>query len=48
MAADDPALAVAIERAERLAPNVERVVHGKSEEIRLILAALISGGHPRR
>ena len=25
--------------------NVERVVHGKPEEIRLVLAALISGGH---
>ncbi|MDX6511435.1 MAG: MoxR-like ATPase [Gaiellaceae bacterium] len=41
----DPALAVAIERADRLAVNVERVVRGKSEEIRLVLAALISGGH---
>jgi len=43
--ADDPALASAIECAGRLAANVERVVHGKSEEIRLVLAALISGGH---
>ncbi|HZQ03369.1 MAG TPA: AAA family ATPase [Gaiellaceae bacterium] len=43
--AEDPALAVAIERAGRLAENVELVVHGKSEEIRLVLAALISGGH---
>jgi len=43
--ADDPALAAAMERAARLAANVERVVHGKSEEIRLVLAALVSGGH---
>jgi len=43
--ADDVALAAAIDAASRLAANVERVVHGKSEEIRLVLAALISGGH---
>jgi MoxR-like ATPase len=42
---DDPTLAGAIERAGRLAANVEQVVHGKSQEIRLVLAALISGGH---
>jgi MoxR-like ATPase len=42
---DDATLAEAIESAGRLAANVERVVHGKSEEIRLVLAALISGGH---
>jgi MoxR-like ATPase len=42
---DDPALAVAIGAAGRLAENVERVIHGKPEEIRLVLAALISGGH---
>jgi len=35
----------AIELASRLAANVERVVHGKSDEIRLVLSALISGGH---
>ena len=35
----------AIELATRLSANVERVVHGKSDEIRLVLAALISGGH---
>src|SRR5215218_6891718 len=44
-ATDDPALVLAIERAARLTANVERVVHGKSDEIRLVLAALISGGH---
>src|SRR5579872_2385579 len=31
--------------ATRLADNVEQVVHGKSDEVRLILAAMISGGH---
>src|SRR5579862_6897723 len=35
----------AIELASDLAANVERVVHGKSDEIRLVLAALVSGGH---
>jgi MoxR-like ATPase len=35
----------AMELASRLAANVELVVHGKSEEIRLVLAALVSGGH---
>jgi MoxR-like ATPase len=43
---DDAAdLPRAIELATRLSANVERVVHGKSDEIRLVLAALISGGH---
>jgi MoxR-like ATPase len=41
----DPDLAQAIERLSRLAENLERVVHGKPEEIRLVLAALVSGGH---
>ena len=31
--------------AERLLANIETVVHGKREEIRLVLAALASGGH---
>jgi MoxR-like ATPase len=31
--------------AGRLLDNVETVVHGKREEIRLVLAALLSGGH---
>jgi len=31
--------------AERLAANVETVVRGKSEEIRLVLAALVCDGH---
>jgi MoxR-like ATPase len=34
-----------IELASRLVANVGRVVHGKEDEIRLVLAALISGGH---
>jgi MoxR-like ATPase len=38
-----------LERALALASawsaNVERVVHGKSNEVKLVLAALISGGH---
>jgi MoxR-like ATPase len=35
--------AVAI--AGRLSANVETVVHGKADEIRLVLAALVCGGH---
>ena len=31
--------------AQRLLENIETVVHGKREEIRLVLAALLSGGH---
>ena len=31
--------------AGRLLENIETVVHGKREEIRLVLAALVSGGH---
>jgi MoxR-like ATPase len=31
--------------ASRLVENVEQVVHGKTTEIRLVVAALISGGH---
>jgi MoxR-like ATPase len=31
--------------AQRLVDNVEAVVHGKREEILLVLAALVSGGH---
>ncbi len=30
---------------KRLLDNIETVVHGKSEEIRLVLSALLSGGH---
>src|SRR3954454_16868522 len=35
----------AVEIAERLLANAETVVHGKREEIRLVLAALACGGH---
>ncbi|HVW90475.1 MAG TPA: AAA family ATPase [Gaiellaceae bacterium] len=42
---DDESLDNAIELAGRLVANVERVVHGKPEEIRLVVATLISGGH---
>ena len=40
-----PGDAVAIDGAARILANVERVVVGKREEIALVLAALISGGH---
>lgn len=33
------------EVAKRLLDNIETVVHGKREEVRLVLAALLSGGH---
>jgi MoxR-like ATPase len=33
------------EVAKRLLENIETVVHGKREEIRLVLTALLSGGH---
>jgi MoxR-like ATPase len=35
----------AVDVASRLLANVETAVHGKREEIRLVLAALASGGH---
>jgi MoxR-like ATPase len=38
-------LARAADAAGRLLANVETVVHGKREEIRLVLAALACGGH---
>src|SRR5204863_567946 len=31
--------------AERFLENIETVVHGKREEIKLVLAALVAGGH---
>ena len=40
-----PELEAAAALASRLVANVEQVVHGKTEEIRLVVAALISGGH---
>ncbi len=35
----------AAEIAQRLIDNLEKVVHGKSEEIDLVLSALVAGGH---
>jgi MoxR-like ATPase len=43
--ANHDGLGHAMELASRLASNVELVIHGKPDEIRLVLAALISGGH---
>ena len=41
----DARIAHASEIAARLRENIETVVHGKREEIRLVLAALACGGH---
>jgi MoxR-like ATPase len=38
-------VARAAEIAARLRENIESVVHGKTEEIRLVLSALACGGH---
>jgi MoxR-like ATPase len=38
-------LSPTIDQLSKLAGNVERVVHGKPDEIRLVLSALVSGGH---
>jgi MoxR-like ATPase len=38
-------LSQAMATISRLTSNVERVVHGKREEILLVLSALVSGGH---
>ena len=38
-------LGQAAEIAERLLANVETVVHGKTDEVRLVLAALVCDGH---
>src|SRR5262249_2929387 len=40
-----PGLDAVIETGRRLIDNLETVVHGKSDEIRLVLAALVAGGH---
>jgi len=44
-AADIDRLTRAVQVAERLRANVESVVHGKTDEIRLVLAALACEGH---
>ncbi len=41
----EPDVDAAAETSRRLLENVETVIHGKTEEIRLLLAALVSGGH---
>jgi MoxR-like ATPase len=41
----DQDLVRAAEVMSRLAANIEQVVHGKPDEVRLVLSALISGGH---
>jgi MoxR-like ATPase len=43
--AGDPRLADAVEIGDRLLANIERVLRGKREEIKLILAALACHGH---
>jgi MoxR-like ATPase len=42
---DERGLDAVAEIARRLVDNLETVVHGKSEEIRLVLSALVAGGH---
>ena len=34
-----------VQNIERLTQNIERVIKGKTKQIRLILTALIAGGH---
>src|SRR3954464_2855526 len=36
----------AAELSDRFLDNIESVVHGKRDEIKLVLAALLCGGHP--
>src|SRR6266542_1964702 len=45
MRTESDRLTRAVSIAERLQANIETVVHGKSEEIRLVLAALMCEGH---
>jgi MoxR-like ATPase len=42
---DELRLERAVELGARLLANVETVVHGKTDEIRLVLSALVCGGH---
>ena len=42
---NDNGEAAAIQTAARLLANIETVVRGKTEEIKLVLAALVCGGH---
>src|SRR4030081_1283441 len=43
--AEEGFLERAAEIAERFLANIESVVHGKREEIKLVLAAMMCGGH---
>jgi MoxR-like ATPase len=43
--ADEAELARAFALAERFVANIETVVHGKRDEIELVLAAMMCGGH---
>jgi MoxR-like ATPase len=43
--AEDSAFDRAVEIAQRALANVETVVHGKTDEVKLVLAALVCGGH---
>jgi MoxR-like ATPase len=45
MQPDERAFRAGAEIARRLIDNLETVVHGKSAEIRLVLSALVAGGH---
>jgi len=45
MQPDDRGMQAVAEAARRLIDNLETVVHGKSEEIRLVLSGLVAGGH---
>jgi MoxR-like ATPase len=45
MQPDERGLQAVGEAARRLIDNLETVVHGKSEEIRLVLSGLVAGGH---
>jgi MoxR-like ATPase len=43
--AEDSAFDRAVEIAQRFLANVETVVYGKTDEIKLVMAALVCGGH---
>ena len=45
MEPDERRLDVAADAARRLIANLETVVHGKRDEIRLVLSGLVAGGH---
>src|SRR5438093_3750771 len=45
MQSDERGLDAVVEIGRRLIDNLETVVHGKTDEIRLVLSALVAGGH---